>query len=60
MKKTSNPKPRTTSLTFRKETLHRLDSSQLQEAAGGVRIWKPTGYAEDTTPIYYWVDDTNG
>lgn len=60
MKKTSNPKSRTTSLALRKETLRRLDGSQLQEAVGGARMWRPTGLADDTTPIYEWVDDTNG
>jgi hypothetical protein len=43
-----------TSLTLRKETLRRLDSSDLQKAAGAVRIWKPVGFADDTTPIYDW------
>ena len=60
MKKASNPKQKTTSLALRKETLRRLDNSQLQEAVGGVRMWRPLGYADDTTPIYGWVDDTNG
>ena len=38
-----------TSLKLRTETLRRLDDSKLQGAVGGVRIWKPTGYYDDTT-----------
>jgi hypothetical protein len=41
-------------LALRKETLRHLDSSDLQKAAGAVRIWKPVGFADDTTPVYGW------
>jgi hypothetical protein len=44
-------------LTLQTETLRRLDDSQLHRVAGGARIWKPLGFADDTTPIY---DDTAG
>lgn len=49
-----------TSLRLRTETLRRLDDSKLQGVAGGVRIWKPVGFADDTTPIYEEYDDTTG
>lgn len=38
----------------------RLDDSRLQGAVGGVRIWKPVGFADNTSPVYSWSDDTNG
>lgn len=60
MKKASNLKQKRSSLALQKETLHRLDRSQLQGVVGGVRMWRPVGFADDTTPIYDWVDDTNG
>jgi hypothetical protein len=46
----------TSPLTLRKETLRRLASTELNEVIGGVRIWKPVGFADDTTPIYDWVE----
>jgi hypothetical protein len=53
MKKQTSNQERTP-LALRKETLRHLDSADLQKAAGGVRIWKPLGFADDTTPIYGW------
>lgn len=55
MKKTAKTK-----LGLKAETLRRLDGSQLSGAIGGVRIWKPVGFADDTTPVYGWADDTSG
>jgi hypothetical protein len=49
----------TGSLVLRRETLRRLDASDLERVAGGGRIRIPIGWADDTTPIYSWVDDTN-
>ena len=48
---------RTSSLALRKETLRQLEDSKLQGAVGAVRMWRPVGFAEDTTPIYDWVDE---
>ena len=47
-------------LALRKETLRQLDAAKLQNVAAGVRIWKPVGFADDTSPIYGWEDDTLG
>lgn len=55
-KKRSMPK-KTTFLGLHKETLRRLDDSQMQAVAGGGRVRIPVGIADDTTPIY---DDTTG
>jgi hypothetical protein len=49
-----------TSLTLQKETLRPLENSDLPAVAGGVRIWKPVGRADNTDPIYSWEDDTLG
>jgi len=54
MKKQQTSQPTASPLTLRRETLRRLDSSELQKAAGAVRIWKPLGFADDTTPVYGW------
>lgn len=56
MKKQQKIAQTTSPLMLRKETLRRLDRSELNEVIGGVRIWKPVGFADDTTPIYEWVD----
>jgi hypothetical protein len=42
-------------LTVRRETLRRLDGSELKEAVGGGRLRVPGGFYDDTTPI---LDDT--
>ncbi|MFL6260014.1 MAG: hypothetical protein ACJ76Y_09905 [Thermoanaerobaculia bacterium] len=42
---------------FHKETLRRLEDSELQGVAGAARTYKPVGFAEDTTPIYDYVDE---
>ncbi len=47
------------SLVLRRETLRRLEASDLERVAGGLRIHIPVGFADDTTPLYRWVDDTN-
>lgn len=58
MKKTqAGMKQKTASLRLETETLHRLEASKLRGVAGGARIWRPSGFADDTTPIY---DNTNG
>ena len=44
------------SLALRKETLRRLGDLELRGAAGGARLWRPGGFADDTTPIYEEVD----
>lgn len=44
-------------LVLRKESIRQLDSSRLRDVAGGVRIWKPVGFADDTTPVYGWEDE---
>jgi hypothetical protein len=54
MKKQQTLNQKRAPLALRKETLRRLDSSELQKAAGAVRIWRPLGFADDTTPIYGW------
>ena len=51
------PKQKTSALMLRKETLRQLEASQLQGAVGAVRMWRPVGFAEDSTPIYDWVDE---
>lgn len=56
MEKKRNPK----TLILRKESIRQLASSGLKAVAGGVRIWKPVGLADDTTPLYAWEDDTQG
>ena len=56
MKKQKKIAQTTSPLTLRKETLRRLASAELNEVIGGVRIWKPVGFADDTTPIYDWVE----
>ena len=50
-------KTKQTSLALRKETLGRLENSELRGAVGAVRMWRPVGFAGDTTPIYDWVDE---
>jgi hypothetical protein len=54
MKKHQTLNQERTPLALRRETLRRLDSSDLQKASGAVRIWKPVGFADDTSPIYGW------
>jgi hypothetical protein len=56
MKKT---RQKTTRPVLHKETLWHLQKSEMWVVVGGARIWRPSGYAEDTTPIGEWVDDTN-
>lgn len=51
---------KTIALIARRETIRQLDSSRLPEVAGGVRMWRPVGFADDSTPVYGWVDDTLG
>jgi hypothetical protein len=51
---------KTRALLVRKERIRQLESSGLKGVAGGVRAWVPLGLAPDTTPIYEWVDDTQG
>ena len=53
----SATKQKASALMLRKETLRQLEDSKLQGAVGAVRIWKPVGFAEDTTPVYDWVDE---
>jgi hypothetical protein len=50
---------KTGALALHRETLRLLGSSELQGVAGGARIHIPVGYADDTTPVYSYVDDTN-
>jgi hypothetical protein len=56
MKKQQTSKPTPAPLTLRRETLRQLAGAELAGAVGGVRIWKPVGFADDTTPIYEEVD----
>ena len=51
-KKNPQEKLKTVSLGLHKETLRRLDDSQIKGVAGGGRIRVPVGHADDTTPIY--------
>lgn len=53
-------KKQSKALNLRKETLRNLDGLELKVAGGGGRLRVPGGFADDTTPIYIWVDDTNG
>jgi hypothetical protein len=46
-------------LALHRETLRLLGGSELRGVVGGGRVHIPIGYADDTTPIYSWVDDTN-
>jgi len=39
-------------LALHKETLRRLEDSELRGAVGEARGWKPVGFDDDTTPIY--------
>ena len=56
-KKNSKAQHKTVSLGLKTETLRRLDDSQMKGVAGGARLWRPTGVADDTTPVG---DDTTG
>jgi hypothetical protein len=47
---------KTASLVLRKETLLQLKESDLKKVAAAARIWRPSGYAEDTTPLGEYVD----
>ncbi len=49
-------KQQRSSLALRKETLRRLGDSELRGAAGGARMYKPVGFADDTTPFDEEVD----
>ena len=52
-KKKSKAQQKTASLGLKRETLHRLDDSQMKAVvAGGSRIRTPVGYDDDTAPIY--------
>jgi hypothetical protein len=44
-------KLKTSPLSLRKETLRRLQDSELRGVAGVARVRIPIGFAEDTTPI---------
>ena len=55
-KKQQKTKQPGSSLALRKETLRQFGDSELRGAAGGARMWKPAGFADDTTPIYEEVD----
>ena len=55
-KKQLKTQQKTSALTLYKETLWQLEDSELQEVAGVARMWKPLGFAEDTTPIYSYED----
>ena len=57
MEKKNSKAQKTASLGLKRETLRRLDDSQMQAVAGGGRLRVPIGYADDTTPIY---GDTDG
>jgi hypothetical protein len=56
-KKQLKTKQKPSPLAFRKETLRRLAEPELQGVAGGARLWRPGGFADDTTPIYIEVDE---
>ncbi|HKH48852.1 MAG TPA: hypothetical protein VKM72_29650 [Thermoanaerobaculia bacterium] len=51
-KKQLKAKQKTSSLALHKETLRRLEDSELRGAVGAARLWKPAGFEDDTTPIY--------
>lgn len=55
-KKGPRTKQKTSPLALRKETLRQLEDSELRGAAGAARMWKPTGFDDDTTPIYGYED----
>jgi len=50
-------KQKVTLLALRKETLRRLEDSELRGAVGAARMWKPVGFDDDTTPIYSEVEE---
>jgi hypothetical protein len=54
-KKISKTKQKTNPLTLQRETLSRLEGSQLLRVIGGARIWTPL--PGDTSPSY---NDTGG
>jgi len=55
-KKQAKTKQNTSPLALHRETLRRLENSELQGVAGGARIYKPVGFDDDTTPIYGYED----
>jgi hypothetical protein len=55
MEKRLKTNQKTSAPALRKETLRRLEEVELR-AAGAARIYVPIGRAEDTTPIYSYVD----
>jgi hypothetical protein len=55
-KKQASAKQKKAFLKLRTETLHRLEGPKLRAVVGGARLWRPLGYAEDTTPLYEEVD----
>ena len=56
-KKQASAKQKMASRRLRAEPFRRLDDSALQAVNGGARVTVPTGFADDTTPIY---DDSTG
>jgi len=56
-KKQQKAKQKASALRLHKETLRRLDDSELRGAVGGARMWKPAGFDDDTTPIYSEVEE---
>jgi hypothetical protein len=50
MEKKASAIQNTAVLRLRRETLSWLDDPKLRVVGGGVRIWKPVGFADDTTP----------
>jgi len=51
-KKQPKTKQETSPLALHKETLRRLEDSELRGAVGAARLWRPVGFDDDTTPIY--------
>ena len=56
-KKQTKTKQKASPLALHRETLRRLESSELQGVVGGARIRVPVGVADDTTPIYSEVEE---
>jgi hypothetical protein len=54
-KRQSKATQKKSSLALHKETLRRLEDSELRGAVGAARLWKP-GLDDDTAPIYVEVD----
>jgi hypothetical protein len=53
------PARNASAIALHRETLRQLGTSELQGIRAGGRLRVPVGYADDTSPVYSYVDDTN-